>query len=239
MWDWLTENAATVEALATVGLLLIATAAAWIALAQVNEARRLRREQAQPYVVAGMRSNPTSPMIMEIFLRNYGNTAAFDVRVEADPPLTSQWDAEHTELVILFDALPTMAPGEEWATLWDSATTRWESSQPLRSTLTVSFVDTFGKKHVAEYVLDWDAHKHRQYVVKKGMHELATAAAKLSDSVGRVVADGALVTQDKAKRREELSAHRRAREAQRQAAIAAQDASISRGAPPTEQTDLS
>ena len=76
MWQWLNENAGALESLASVALLIVAVVAALVAWAQVNEARRLRREQAQPYVVAGMRSSAASPMIIELFFRNYGTTAA-------------------------------------------------------------------------------------------------------------------------------------------------------------------
>jgi len=113
---------------------------------------------------------------------------------------------------MLFDVLPTMVPGEEWATWWDSAATRWESGQATSSTVTVSFRDSLGGKHSEHYVLDWNAHEHRQFIVRKDMDDLARAATKLSDHIGRVVSDGALIIQDKAARREELAAQRAARE---------------------------
>lgn len=218
MWTWLNENAGAIEALASWALLLVAVLAAIVAWAQVNEARRLRREQAQPYVVAGMRSSAASPLIIEIFFRNYGTTAAFDVQVQADPPLTTQGDGDRIDPLMLFDVLPTMVPGEEWATWWDSATTRWESGQAMSSTVTVSFSDSSGGKHSGKYVLDWNAHQHRQFIVRKDVDDLAKAAAKLSDNIGRVVSDGALIVQDKAARREELAAQRATREARRLAA---------------------
>lgn len=215
MWKWLNDNAGAVEALASVALLLVAVVAALVAWAQVREARRLRREQAQPYVVAGMRSSAASPMIIELFFRNFGGTAAFDVKVAADPPLTTMWERGRIEPVMLFDVLPTMVPGEEWATWWDTATTRWESGQAMSSTVTVTFRDSFGTQHLGKYVLDWNAHQHRQFVAQKGMDDLVKAATKLSENIGRVVSEGAFIVQDKAARRDENTQARAERQARR------------------------
>jgi hypothetical protein len=144
MWHWLSENSDAVQALAAVALLVVAITAALVAWAQVAEARRLRREQAQPYVAAGMRSSAVAESLIEVYFRNYGTTAAFDVTVDCDPPLTAKWGGEEVEPVLLFDSLPTMVPGEEWATLWDSALGRWESGQAMSSTVTITFRDSAG-----------------------------------------------------------------------------------------------
>lgn len=218
MWQWLGQNAPAIEALSSAALLLVAVVAAVVAWAQVNEARRLRREQAQPYVVAGMRSSAASPMIFEFFVRNYGATAAFDVRVSADPPLTSQWEPDRIQPLMLFESLPTMVPGEEWATWWDSATSRWDSGQEMSSTVTVTFRDSFGARHVGSYVLDWNAHEHRVFTAQKGMDDLVKAAAKLSDNIGRVVSGGAIIVQDKAAKHAEQAEARAARLERREAA---------------------
>ncbi len=205
MWNWLSINGGAVQALAAVALLAVAIAAALFAWAQVSEARRLRREQAQPYVAAGMRSSPAAESLIEVYFRNFGMTAAFDVTVECDPPLTANWRGQEIEPVLLFDSLPTMVPGEEWATLWDSALGRWESGQAMSSTVTVTFRDSSGASHAGKYVLDWNAHKNRHYVTQKNLDDLAKAVIRISENVDRIVENRALIVQDKEARQAELA----------------------------------
>lgn len=212
MWEWLTENAAAVEAAATVLLLVVAVVAAVVAGTQLGESRRLRREQAQPYVVAGMRSSAVAPSVIEVFFRNFGRTAALDVRVTSDPPLTTLSNGEIVPLP-LFDTLPTMVPGEEWATWWDTTMDRWGSGQDLSSTVTITYRDSFRTQHSGTYVLDWNAHANREIIQTKGLNEIATAISRLSTSFDRVVTGGAIITQDKEARRRALEDDRDQRRA--------------------------
>src|SRR5215212_1433976 len=80
--SWSPEAWAALAAWATVG---VAAAAGYIALEQLNEAARLRREQAQPYVVAYIQPSPAAPFLAEIVLKNFGATAAQDVRLTITP----------------------------------------------------------------------------------------------------------------------------------------------------------
>lgn len=217
MWNWWNINAEAVQAFAAVALLIVAIVAALVAWAQVGEARRLRREQAQPYVAAGMRSSAAAENLIEVYFRNYGMTAAFDVTVECDPPLTAKWGAGEIKAVLLFDTLPTMAPGEEWATLWDSALGRWESGQAMSSTVTIAYRDSAGDRHTGKYVLDWNAHKNRHYVAQKNLDDLARAAIKISEDLNRVVNGRALIVQDKDARQAELARWRTERQTTRAA----------------------
>ena len=215
MWDWWNVNSGAMQALDAVALLMVASVAALVAWAQVGEARRLRREQAQPYVAAGMRSSAAAENLIEVYFRNYGMTAAFDVTVECDPPLTAKWGAGEIEPVLLFETLPTMVPGEEWATLWDSALGRWESGQAMSSTVTITFRDSAGGRHTGKYVLDWNAHKDRHYVAQKNLDDLAEAVIKISQNFNQVVEGRALIVQDKEARQAELTRWRTERQATR------------------------
>lgn len=216
MWPWLNDNSDAVQATTSIALALLAVIAAFVARAQVMEARKLRRAQAQPYVAAGMRQSLASAMVVEIFFRNYGATAAHNVQVTCDPPLTAKWGADPVELVPLFSVLPTMVPGEEWATLWDNGMTRWESNQAMSSTAVISWEDSAGQSFSGRYILDWEAHKGRQFLAQKGMDDLAKAVIKLGDAAGRAVQGNALIIQRKEERDAELEA-RRAGLAERQA----------------------
>lgn len=92
---------------------------------QVDEVRRTREEQAQPNVVLYSEPNANSPNIHEIVLKNFGTTPAYDVRVDVTPPIRSTLNPEHEGLgLVAIPNFPILAPGQEWRTIWDSATRR-------------------------------------------------------------------------------------------------------------------
>src|SRR5665811_1084107 len=80
--DWFVSiTAEQWTAAGTWATVVVALVAATVGLRQVREARRLREDQAQPYVVAIMEQNLTAPSIIEIAFRNYGTTAARNIHV--------------------------------------------------------------------------------------------------------------------------------------------------------------
>src|SRR5262245_14565535 len=74
--DW-TAAAAWVTA-------FVAIAAAVVGLGQLAEARRVRLEQSQPYVVIFMEPSRAGTYFIDLVVRNFGTTAAYDVRVKVD-----------------------------------------------------------------------------------------------------------------------------------------------------------
>lgn len=215
MWTWLVANAEALGVVVNALLLLAAVAAALYARKQVSEAASLRREQAQPYVAADMRMSEV-PMLIELFIKNYGTTAAKNVRVRADPPLSSKIHAENNGLVPLFDVLPTLAPGQEWCTLWDSATQRHDSGLNDGFDLTVSYESLDGTPHSHDYRLDWAAHWPRQYLDRKGLHNIAEDLHKLTRKLEAVVSGSALIVQSKQAKEEEAQAVRERHQARRE-----------------------
>jgi hypothetical protein len=73
------------SAIAQGALVLVAVVAAWFARGQVTESKRLREEQVQPYVAVFARVARIG--IADVVIKNYGQTAARNVRVAFDPPL--------------------------------------------------------------------------------------------------------------------------------------------------------
>ncbi|MFV1364100.1 hypothetical protein AAHH97_11750, partial [Mycolicibacterium elephantis] len=66
---------------------LVALGAAVFAWFQVREARRTREERAQPNVVIYTELNPSVKQFIEIVVRNFGVTPAYNVKIAIDPPL--------------------------------------------------------------------------------------------------------------------------------------------------------
>lgn len=118
------------------------TWAAWTAVAlgvvallyahhQIKKAHRLSAEHAQPTVVMFMEPNTSDWHLIELVVRNYGRTPAYDISMEFEnPPTVPQYEQSHgmdgltiAELA-LPDEIPMLAPGQEWRTVWDSAMNR-------------------------------------------------------------------------------------------------------------------
>lgn len=104
----------------------VAVAVGVVAWSQLGEARSLRLEQAQPYVVAFMESTPHHQGgHVDLVVRNFGSTAALNVEVRIEPvPRRSGNDLGTYQDVKVPDKIPVLVPGQEWRTWWDTAPRR-------------------------------------------------------------------------------------------------------------------
>lgn len=115
--------------------------------------------------------------VIELVVRNFGRTAAYDVRFSfPNPPTVAQYEnaangyADVVELR-LPQELPMLAPGQEWRMVWDSALDRAEIGRGIESRFpgTVTYYDRpeqprrwrfwrRGRRPLeTKVVLDWDA----------------------------------------------------------------------------------
>jgi hypothetical protein len=160
---------------AWVGLLLVAVAAL-VAYFQLRNARQLRAEQAQPYVVIYMESTEADEHAVDLVVKNSGATAAKDIHLTIDPaPQMSASDP--VEEIKVPSVIRTLVPGQEWRTFWDTALHRDERGLPRHHTATIEFSDSRG--HLLgpyRFDLDWDQVFDRGYIVTHRMHDLAKAA---------------------------------------------------------------
>jgi hypothetical protein len=139
--DWITEQWQALTALGSAQWLAVA---AWAALVltvaiavwanrQISRNRQLKVEQVRPQVSMFMEPHPSDWHIIELVVRNFGQTAAYDITFNfANRPTVAAY--EHapadgasvlTELELPSE-LPYLAPGQEWRTMWDSAISRAE-----------------------------------------------------------------------------------------------------------------
>lgn len=191
-WDPATWSAA--GSVMTAG---IALGAALIAWRQVRESRRLRLDQAAPYVVAFLDPDPVSShTLVDLVIKNFGTTAAYDVTVNALPGLRrSSGDGSDTEPIDLPSSLRTLVPGQEWRTLFDNALTR-PDTMPKTCDITVKFF-SHGKprllrrgkrkrvRHDYTFTLDWAALESRMFVIERGVHDIAKDLRTIRDTVKR------------------------------------------------------
>lgn len=166
---WPAEAWSAVAAWTTAG---IALAAGLVAVGQLAEARELRREQAQPYVVVSMEpSRPgTASDTIDFVIKNLGKTAAMRVRVAVDPAPVRGANKEVRNLW-LPDELAVLVPNQEWRTFWDRTDPREEIGLPRRHTAVVAYEDSQGQEFTFTYVLDWTPWFYRAALVTHDLHK--------------------------------------------------------------------
>ncbi len=178
--------------------------AAWAALAvvavalivmyrQIQRNQQLTSEQARPYVSMLMEPHITDWHVIELVVRNFGRTAAYNVQFSFPrPPTVAEYEnasdgyADVVELQLPRE-LPTLAPGQEWRMVWDSALDRAEIGQGVESRFegTVTYYDRPDQPRgwrfwhrprrqlQTQVVLDWEALPPVQRIELMTTHDLA------------------------------------------------------------------
>ncbi|MEW1587205.1 hypothetical protein AB0283_17420 [Micromonospora vinacea] len=186
IWHWFGEtNPDTWAAAAGWTTVVIAIIASRAAFRQVREARDLREEQAQPYVVAFMEPSEASQHLIDLVIKNFGATAALNVTIECDPLLVrTSLKSEAPEPVHLFKNLPILVPGQEWRTFWDNGIKRHDSGLPEQYDVTVRYQDSRGKQMTAtKALLDWGVYKSRMWTEIYGQHHAAKSLREISSTI--------------------------------------------------------
>jgi hypothetical protein len=190
--SWSPAAFSALAAWATVG---IAALAGTVAVRQLGEARKVRqaqeasrREQVQPNVVAYIQQNEAEPVLIELVVRNFGVTPAYEVRLNITPAPVRAIDASDSganDRVWLPERLPVLVPGQEWRTLWDSGLSRYGKDLPDRHDATVKFRDSGGTEHTTRAILDWRMVWDREQVTVYGIHHAAKALRDIEKTVKR------------------------------------------------------
>lgn len=175
-------------AVGTWATVVIASVAAFVGLRQAREARQLRIEQAQAYVVAYIVQNRHMAEAVELVIQNVGVTAARDVRLTVDRPLLRTprlggGSGLVPEELWFPELIPFLAPGQEWRTVWDLTRSRNESDA-LRDdpayvmTITYIGVESAGRQTTVA-TLDWSPFKGRIWMDEKTVHHVAKALVEV------------------------------------------------------------
>jgi hypothetical protein len=177
------------SAAAAVGGLVVAVVVAAFAAVQVLQARKLREEQARPYVVVDFEFRGR---LAQIAIFNIGATPARDIRISFDKPLVtvSEGRPNLNEATIFTSPIPMMAPGRKILIALDSATALFEDgSVPLSYEATVTYLDHRHKRQEETYQLDLSPFLHTP-VPPDGIPEMARAVRELKNDFHRVVSHG-------------------------------------------------
>jgi hypothetical protein len=174
-FGWTAEGWAALAQWVTAG---VALAAAIFALRQVQEARRTRERQAQPNVVVFADLNADDWHWLDVIVKNFGQTPAYNVRLRFDPwPTVTPWihPVSHNRITrLLIPDLPVLVPGQEWRTLWqegpavvsaeaDRRVVRdaQEAGMPVHPSFVESLPDDVGMRF--DGCVTFEDRAHRQY----------------------------------------------------------------------------
>ncbi|MDT5011361.1 MAG: hypothetical protein QOH57_2978 [Mycobacterium sp.] len=194
--DLMSGGSGTWLAIAVWVAVLLGVAALIYAHRQIKQGRELRLEETRPHVAMFMEPHASDWHLIELVVRNFGETSAYDVQFTfINPPTVAQYEGEssgrvHIAELSLPDIIPVLAPGQEWRTVWDSAPSRAQlgSSIDWRFTGTVKYFDAAApedtgkrgkrsgrKRHdfQTKVILDWEDLQPVQRVELMTGHDLA------------------------------------------------------------------
>lgn len=177
-----------IGALASLLTFLIAAAALVIARGQLREAssarkqtKKLEREKSQPYVVAFLEESAVGSRILDLVVRNYGQTAGRNIRLSFEPTLNRTDGDGGEEDVILPDLISFLAPRQEWRTLFDVATERAHREDlPLLYKGVVTYEGIDNEPQKSDVVIDLHPFKARIFPEILGVHHAAEALQDIS-----------------------------------------------------------
>lgn len=188
---WTLDQWGTVGTVAGAGAAVVTTGIAALAARfgfnQVKEARDLREEQAQPYVVAYFEISRASTMYIDLVVRNVGHTLARDVRISLDPALESTLDErgfKMADVYFLTKGVPALPPAMEYRMLFESGPELDKRKDlPRQYSATVSFRTERGRECRLDYILDLDTFYGYETLAVYGDHDSAVALRDISKTV--------------------------------------------------------
>jgi hypothetical protein len=183
--DWIGAGAAIL----TLIVALVALRFAKNQIAEAQTARALTAEldeaRTQPYVVMFTRPSKATEVIVDIVIRNFGQTAAYNVTVDLAPwpERTGRSSQEGAERIRFPENIPVLAPGQEWRTMWDSGLARKDSTLPERHVGTLTYQGIRKQQFESAVILDWGVYKTRQWVEVRTMHDAAKALREINSTM--------------------------------------------------------
>ncbi|MFD3801999.1 hypothetical protein ACFWQJ_13135 [Kocuria palustris] len=160
--------------------------AALIALAALRQAKKLNRESSQPYVAPFIENNEHLPHMLDVGVRNHGNTTARNVRITFTPkPQISRWgSAKEVEELNFPEELRTLVPGQEWRTIWDDGAERAKDRNlPSHHDVMISYEGLDGEVLNEHFVLDWGPLYTRTFLETRTSHHMAKDINKIQKTL--------------------------------------------------------
>jgi hypothetical protein len=174
--DW--AAVAAWAACVTVGIYVVIGLFAW---RQVREARKLREEQARPFVIVDFEPG----FLVYLTVENLGRTMARDITIKFDKPLTSTLRGpRELDVSPLFrEPIPSMPPGKKIRVLFDQFNDRADAGLPMTYDVEVRFRGPIGNKWLTDpYRLDLGMYLGSA-LPQKGIPELVAEVKNISEEI--------------------------------------------------------
>lgn len=165
-----------------------------LAFLTILQASMLNSKARQPAVVVAAHFNPSVPETIEVSIKNYGPTVAEDIELfSAERPLRPQHFGEDTlQPLEIFDRKWTLAPGQEWRTVWGQFSTVKEINSNHRMR---GHAECYGqgrpwyrlwvrKRLKFKYVLDLTAYDDRTYMDEHTIHRVGKNVEQILERMG-------------------------------------------------------
>jgi hypothetical protein len=166
---------------AQAGVLLLA---ALYAKGQLDEARRLRAAQVRPFVVVDFSFEQT---IIFLTVANIGPTLARNVTLTFTPELSSTLDKTPprlSDLKMLTDGIPSLAPGKTLSTVFDSFPARHGAGLDQSYDVTIRYQgEPLGETYTDETTLDLGIYINLTRVDRHGLHDIHKQIEKIAKEV--------------------------------------------------------
>jgi hypothetical protein len=169
---------AAVAACATLAIYIVIGIFAW---RQVHEARKLREEQARPFVIVDFEPG----WLVYLTVENLGRTMAREVTINFNESLTSSLPgrSELDESPLFREPIPTLPPGKKIRVLFDQIHDRMEAGLPLTYDVDMRYRGpTGGKPWKDTYRLDLGMYLGSA-LPPKGIPELVTEVEKIRSEI--------------------------------------------------------
>lgn len=162
-----------------VGLQLVLLGiAAFVATRQVREARRLREDQARPFIVADF---DVRDHLIFLTVSNVGTSLAREVRFDIEPELRSTIEeVPPGDLKMFREGIPTLAPGKEMRTLFDTFIQREQVGLEDEYRFVIRYSDDReNREFEEELVLDIGLYRNVLTVARHGVHHVDKTLDKI------------------------------------------------------------
>ncbi len=202
--DW--PAVAACAAWATVGIYVVIGLFAW---RQVREARKLRVEQARPFVIVDFEPG----FLVYLTVENLGRTMARDVSIRFDKPLESTLTGrlpgrrELDESPLFREPIPALPPGKKIRVLFDQINDRLKAGLPLTYDVELRYRGPTGRKEWTEpYRLDLGMYLGSEPA--KGIPELVTELGNIRKEIEKWKGSGIVVHAIDQRRQDRMEARR-------------------------------
>ncbi len=186
--DFLGITAVGWQGLGVMGTAAAVVVALTVGWRQLAAARKLRLEQARPYVIVDFQPGQGAEKLLDLVITNIGKSPAYDLRIAFDPaPVRAKEIAKFPlkDARILNEPTPMFAPGREFRMFFDNAVDRYQTDLPMNFQVTTTYRDSRKKKYKETFTIDFDSYRGAAYTVVHGVHDAVKHLKAISDTLKR------------------------------------------------------